>query len=65
MSELPETQLDDDTASSQGGDADLVDLLATLDEDSFIPVAALSVVADILTYLHGRDSDLDAPEGSL
>ncbi len=43
-------------------DAELADLLTTLDEDSFIPVAALNVVAEILTYLHGKDSQLAEAE---
>ena len=64
MSDLPKTQHDDDTASSQARDADLADLLATVEEDSFIPVAALSIVADVLTYLHGRDGDLGAAENA-
>ena len=48
MSELPDSQPDGEQ---------LADLLATLDRDSFIPVAALHTIAEILTYLHGKDAD--------
>jgi flagellar biosynthesis protein len=47
-------------------DADLAQILATLDVDSVIPVDALSAVAEILSYLYrlnGKAMDGDrAPE---
>ena len=53
MSELPESQPDGGIASDRSDGEDLADLLDTHDKDSFIPVAALHTVAEILTYLHG------------
>jgi len=45
-------------------DADLAQILATLDQDSVIPVDALSAVAEILSYLYrlnGKAMDGDLP----
>lgn len=36
-------------------DADLVQLLATLDLDSFIPVEAFAAVAEILSYVYKKN----------
>ena len=47
-------------------DADLAQILATLDVDSVIPVDALSAVAEILSYLYrlnGKAMDGELPEG--
>ena len=38
-------------------DEDLADMLSTLESNRFIPVAALASVAEILTYLYGKDSE--------
>ena len=40
-------------------------LLSTLDENSFIPVAALGVAAEILTYLHRKDRELATVENEI
>ena len=63
MSELPDSGPDGtERALDTERDEDLANLLSTLDEDSFIPVAALNVVAEILTYLHGNDRELAETE---
>ena len=41
-----------------------IDLLDTLDKDSFIPFSALHTVAEILTYLHGKDAALTEAENA-
>ena len=61
MSELPESQPDGGIASDRSDGEDLADLL---DKDSFIPVAALHTVAEILTYLHGKDAALTEAENA-
>ncbi|MDP6474130.1 MAG: hypothetical protein QF666_07055 [Alphaproteobacteria bacterium] len=48
-----------------GGGEDLAELLSTLDENSFIPVAALGVAAEILTYLHRKDRELATVENEI
>ncbi len=41
-------------------DADLAQLLATLDLDSFIPVEAFAAVAEILSYVYKKNRTLKA-----
>ena len=52
-------------AESQGvevhEDADLAQLLVTLDVDSFIPVEAFAAVAEILGYVYRKNSGAAAP----
>ncbi|MEC9453986.1 MAG: hypothetical protein VYE58_02780 [Pseudomonadota bacterium] len=64
MSELSESQPDGGIASDRSDDEDLADLLDTLDKDSFISVAALHTVAEILTYPHGKDAALTEAENA-
>ena len=48
-----------------GTGEDLAELLSTLEEDSFIPVEALAVVAEILTRLHGRGEEIATAENEI
>lgn len=66
MSELSKSGQDGADGELDGGrDEDLAELLSTLDENSFIPVAALGVAAEILTYLHRKDRELATVENEI
>jgi hypothetical protein len=45
-----------------GRDAALAELLSDLERNGFIPAAALGVVAEIVSFLHGNDSETAEPE---
>lgn len=45
-------------------DADLAELLSSIDIDSEIPVEAFAAVAEILTYVYQANATLPAPDGA-